>query len=131
MKNLDAGKDSHWNKDSLKIVVLIGIVTWISRYFYSAGFGLYEDDYAYISPAFGITVIQLKNSIAQAVLNLSPQGAPLRLIIPYMASFVGEQFGGLRAIYVIGFLVLVASAFLFYLLLRRVSTKLVPSMIEV
>ena len=45
--------------EAVAIFVLLGIVTWVSRYWYSARFGLYEDDYTIVPAAINMTGGQL------------------------------------------------------------------------
>lgn len=48
-----------------------------------------------------------------------PQGRPLGYFLPALFSATGDKLGGLHAIYMIGFTIVVLNSFLFYLILRR------------
>ena len=44
---------------SLRVLGLLGVVNWMAHFYLARGFGLYEDDYSFISPAIGMDLHQL------------------------------------------------------------------------
>ena len=106
------------NRQSLGAFTLMCIVNWMAHFYLARGFGLYEDDYSFISPAFGMDFHQLLAHIS-AMFARWPQGRPLGHSIPSLLSFVGYNLGGLYGLYIIAFFILSLNAFLVYILVKR------------
>ena len=104
------------NLDSLKILVLLAITTWIAHFWHSASFGLYEDDLGRFAGAMGMTWSQVWGV-------LQNQGRPLHEGPIYLFLFLGFKLGGLHVVYLIGYIILTVNAFLFYGLLKRLSNQ--------
>jgi hypothetical protein len=97
--------------------VLCGALVWLAQFHHLAGFGLYEDDYFFISQAMGKDATYLATRFVTAFTRL-PQGRPLGFFLPDLFSFVGDKLGGLATIYVLGFLIVTLNTWLAYRLLR-------------
>jgi hypothetical protein len=110
-----------WDKNSLKTLAFLALTIWVAHFFYFRYFGLYEDDYAYISEPLGWHLSDLLD-YAKVFVDW-PQGRPIGFFLPHLLSFIGAQLGGLHAIYIIGFVIVTLNAFLFYSLLKRVSSE--------
>jgi hypothetical protein len=109
--------------EAVAIFVLLAIVFWVSRYWYSARFGLYEDDYTIIPAAVNMTGGQLVSFIINYIVHLNGHARPLSNSFIYLFSFLGWKLGGLSGIYRIGFAIVTINAVLFYWLLRRLHNR--------
>ena len=96
--------------------MLCAALVWLAQFHHFADFGLYEDDYWFISEAMGKGPDYLLARLATAV--HMPQGRPFGFFLPDLLSWVGDKLGGLPAIYLLGFLVVSCNTFLCYRLLR-------------
>jgi hypothetical protein len=92
------------------------LLVFVAQFHRAAGFGLYEDDYFFISRAMGQDLPYLVDRLS--VFVTLPQGRPFGFFLPDLLSFVGDKLGGLGAIYVLGFCVVTLNTFLCYCLLR-------------
>ena len=127
LKNSDPslpGKSKLWNKHTLLELVFLVLILWVAHYFYFRSLGLYEDDYAQISPPLGWHLANLLSFLKW--IATWPQGRPLGFLLPSLLSFLGGKLGGLPTNYLFGFLVHTANAFLFYFLLKRIGSGTVP-----
>lgn len=95
---------------------LCAALAWLAQFHHYAQFGLYEDDYWFISQAMGKDPSYLLARL-QAALRM-PQGRPFGFFLPDLLSFVGDKLGGLPAIYLLGFVVVSLNTYLCYRLLR-------------
>jgi hypothetical protein len=98
-------------------LVAIAALAWLAQFHHFRDFGLYEDDYWFISEAMGRDPSYLVDRFVKAFTTL-PQGRPFGFFLPDLLSFVGDKFGGLAGIYLVGFLVVTLNTFLCYRLLR-------------
>jgi hypothetical protein len=104
-------------------VGLLAVVAAVSQFLHVRQFGLYEDDYFFIAQAMGKDPGYLAERLA--VFARWTQGRPIGFFLPDLLSWIGDKLGGLTAIYVLGFLVVVLNASLFYVLLRRRQSRTV------
>jgi len=109
-----------WNKNALSKPAFLALTIWVAHFFQFRGFGLYEDDYAFVSPSFGWNWNDLLIRTASDF-STWPQGRPLGFFLPHFFSFVGFQLGGLDGIYMIAFFIITLNACLFYALIKRVG----------
>ncbi|HEV7666698.1 MAG TPA: hypothetical protein VGQ62_24405 [Chloroflexota bacterium] len=98
-------------------LALCAALAWLAQFHHFREFGLYEDDYWFISEAMGQDPSYLARRFLTAVTGL-PQGRPLGFFLPDLLSFVGDKLGGLSAIYLLGFVVVSLNVFLCFRLLR-------------
>jgi hypothetical protein len=98
-------------------LALSAALVWLAQFHHLRDFGLYEDDYFFISEAMGKDASYLVSRFHTAF-TLLPQGRPFGFFLPDLFSFVGDKLGGLPAIYVLGFVVVSSNTFLCYWLLR-------------
>jgi hypothetical protein len=99
-------------------LVLSAALVWIAQFHHFRDFGLYEDDYWFVSEAMGKDPSYLVSRFQTAFTTL-PQGRPFGFFLPDLLSFIGDKLGGLPAIYLVGFAVVTLNAFLCYRLLRE------------
>ena len=102
---------------SLAALGLCALLVWLAQFHHLRDFGLYEDDYWFISQAMGKDPGWLLGRFQTAFTTL-PQGRPLGFFLPDLLSFVGDKLGGLTAIYLLGFAIVTLNTFLCYRLLR-------------
>jgi hypothetical protein len=98
-------------------LALSAVLVWTAQFHHFRDFGLYEDDYWFISKAMGQDVSYLLGRLHTAFTVL-PQGRPFGFFLPDLFSFIGDKLGGLAAIYVLGFVIVTLNTFLCYRLLR-------------
>jgi hypothetical protein len=98
-------------------LALCAALVWIAQFHHFRDFGLYEDDYWFVSEAMGKDPSYLASRFQTAFTTL-PQGRPFGFFLPDLLSFIGDKLGGLPAIYVLGFAVVTLNTFLCYRLLR-------------
>ncbi|HEX8967860.1 MAG TPA: hypothetical protein VF937_08280 [Chloroflexota bacterium] len=98
-------------------LALSAALVWIAQFHHFREFGLYEDDYWFISEAMGKDAAYLVGRFHTAFTTL-PQGRPFGFFLPDLFSFVGDKLGGLDGIYLLGFAVVTTNTFLCYRLLR-------------
>jgi hypothetical protein len=101
---------------------LLAATLWVSRYWYSAEFGLYEDDYTRTPRAMSASLPELAHLIGENFTRLSEHGKVLQAPLLDMFSFLGAQLGGLRGLYGLGFALTVLTVWLFYAWLRRLAS---------
>lgn len=120
MNNLSRHTLRLTDNNSLLALACLSLTIWVAHFFNFLHFGLYEDDYALISSMWRLPDF-LDNT--RSALVGWPQGRPIGFMLLGIFSFVGERLGGLHAIYLIGFVIITVNAFLFYILLRNISTE--------
>lgn len=98
-------------------LALIAALVWLAQFHHFRDFGLYEDDYWFISEAMGKNIDYLGRRFAIAFTTL-PQGRPFGFFLPDFFSFIGDKLGGLGGIYLLGFAIVILNTFLCYRLLR-------------
>ena len=98
-------------------LALSAILVWLAQFHHFLDFGLYEDDYWFISEAMGKDFSYVANRFHTAFTTL-PQGRPFGFFLPDLLSFIGDKLDGLPAIYLLGFAVVSLNTFLCYRLLR-------------
>jgi hypothetical protein len=103
--------------EALIALGLSAALVWIAQFHHFRDFGLYEDDYWFISEAMGKDPSYLASRFQTAFTSL-PQGRPFGFFLPDLLSFIGDKLGGLPAIYLLGFAVVTLNTFLCYRLLR-------------
>jgi hypothetical protein len=104
-------------RESVQVLGLLALVTSVATFLHLRQFGLYEDDYFFVGEVIG-------NDPAFLIQRLGyyaswPQGRPIGFFLPNFFSLVGYKLGGMHALYLLGFAIVLLNAFLFYILLRR------------
>lgn len=116
-----------WQKyHQLFIVILLLLLTWGSRFYYCSEFGLYSDDQYRIPLAMDWTwseFFQYIGAVPFVLINFEAQGRALHPTLIMSLSFLGEQMGGLQAIYWIGYTIVATNTLLFYFLLKRLTNQ--------
>ncbi len=104
-------------------LLLLSATVWAARFWHSGEFGLYEDDYTKIPWAMGMTWREVWHQVGEYFRTLGDNAKPLHAALIFLWSFAADKLGGLRAAYLLGFLVVASNSILFYLLLRRLSGR--------
>ena len=112
-------KSKTWSRNTLFELLFLALILWVAHYYFFHSFGLYEDDFAQISPPLGWHLYDILPFLRW--IATWPQGRPLGFSFPYLLAFLGGKLGGLSTIYIFGFLVHTTNAFLFYFLLKRIG----------
>ncbi len=104
-------------------VLLLACVVWVTRFWHSPAFGLYEDDYTKIPWAMSTTWGELWHQIGEYSRTLGDNAKPLHAALIFLFSYAGNRLGGLWGAYLLGFSIVAANCVLFYFLLRRISGR--------
>lgn len=107
------------------LLALLAIVTWAGRFFSSHQFGLYYEDWGRIPVAMAWSWSTWFSYLAQLpgwLLKAEFEGRPLHPAAIHTFAFLGQQLGGLSAIYWIGCGIAVLNTWLFYGLLKRITS---------
>src|SRR5689334_12397415 len=97
---------------SLALVLIAGLV-WLAQFHHFRDFGLYEDDYWFISEAMGKNWSYLAGRFVTVFTTL-PQGRPFGFFLPDLFSFIGDKLGGLTGIYLLGLIIVTLNTYLCY-----------------
>ena len=117
------GKRESQGLKILAIFILIAALIWVTRFWHSPQFGLYEDDYTRIPQALAMTGSDLWQIIIQAFRHFVDHGKPLHPTLIYSLALLGGRIGDLFGVYIIGYLIVTINAFLFYYLVKRISNQ--------
>ncbi len=98
--------------------VFLGLITWITHFYHFKSFGLYEDDYHRTTRAMAMGWLQFVKYLIE---QTREEGRPLHDGLIIFFSFLGNKIGGLSAIYIFGYLIVLLNVLLLYLLLKRLS----------
>jgi len=102
--------------------VVILLAALLSRYLYSADFGLYEDDYPRVIGGMEVSLTRVLHQMWEFLSGFQGQGRPLHPGFIRLFSHLGSLIGsGLHGVYLLAFLIFALNGFLLYLLLRRVT----------
>lgn len=104
-------------------LLVLSTSAWVCHFFWSAHFGLYEDDWWRIPLTADLPLRSFVTLLARLLLFRGGQGRPLHDSFIYLFSFVGWRLGGLIAMYVIAYLILALNTTLLYFLLGRISSS--------
>ncbi len=110
----------HW---VLLFLCLIALA-WVARYWFSSGFGLYEDDLTFIPGAIDSSFGEILRQIDANFSTIAEQGRPFMWSWVILLSHMGWQLGGLQGMYVLAFCVWAVNIGLFVWLLKRVQGEL-------
>ena len=111
-------KRLEWLRDPLALA----LVFWVARFWYSAHFGLYEDDFTYVAKGIAMNLDDLGKHIAYMMENYWANRPFLDLFI-HVFSYLGWKIGGLWGVYWIGYLLELVNVLLFYNLLKRLYDR--------
>lgn len=98
--------------------VTIPILIWITYFFSSNNFGLYEDDYHRIPPIMWMNNDELWSLF---IARIFAQGRPFHDGLILVFSLIGFKFNGLAGIYFIAYLIVTINCILFYFFLKKIS----------
>ena len=107
---------------------LIVLIVGVTRFLMLNNFGLYEDDWAFSGNAITNSFTQNLSGVVN-VFKTFWQGRPLHMTFILGLASLGGYLGSLKALYVIGFLILCLNALLFYSLLKKVFKETSISLI--
>jgi hypothetical protein len=110
-------------REVLAALALLTAVVWVARYWHSAHFGFYEDDYTLVTRAMASSWGEVWSFVTGLLLGFGGQGRPLQHSMVYLLSYVAGRLGGLPAAYWMGYCIVAANAILFYTLLRRLANN--------
>ncbi|MFZ6026465.1 MAG: hypothetical protein ACOYYS_02005 [Chloroflexota bacterium] len=108
---------------AVAVVLLLAIVFWVARYWRSAGFLLYEDDWMIVPQAVDFGTAETLRFIANYILQMRGHARPLSDSLIYLFSHLAGQAGGIWAIYLAGYAIQLLNIGLFYALLRRLAGR--------
>ena len=123
MSNSQLIKDRRIQKKTLLALFSLFALLWVGHFYFFRQLGLYEDDYALISPAFGWDNQDLLNYLRWTL--TWPQGRPGQYFFTGTLSMIAGQLGGLHTAFVIAFIIQATNASLFFLTESRIRIGLV------
>lgn len=103
--------------------IFLAILFWVARYWYSAAFGLYEDDLTIIPTAVSMKFIEILQYISNYIVHLYGHARPLSDSFIYFFSNIGWKISGIQGIYWIGYFITCSNILLFYWLIMRVAGR--------
>ncbi|HCF27336.1 MAG TPA: hypothetical protein DEV81_09075, partial [Cyanobacteria bacterium UBA11049] len=118
-----------FNSRSINPIVVLALfilITWTSRFYYFTQFGIYEDDHYRVPVAMAWNwseFWQFLSLLPSNLIQMNGQGRMLHPSLIQTFSFLGEQLGGLSAIYLFGFCIVATNTILFYYLLKRLYNQ--------
>ena len=95
---------------------------WISRFLFVNSFGFYEDDWHFIGTAITNDFEQNWSRLYNAYTTFF-QGRPLYITFVTVFPMLAAKLGGIRTLYIIGFLILSVNACLLYKTLKKVINQ--------
>jgi hypothetical protein len=111
----------HERSQAIVSISLFLATIWLSHFYQSRSFGLYEDDYSRIPQAIGMSLSDLFNLLKYLFTEYVGQGRPLHLASIFTNAHLGSKIAGIWGIYIFGYGIFALAAILFYLLLRRIA----------
>jgi hypothetical protein len=93
------------------------MITFASHFLYFNSFGLYEDDYSVVGTQINTDFKGVLTRF-QAAFKTWPWGRPLAFSLPALLTYIGVKLGGLKTIYIIGFIIIWINASLTYKLVN-------------
>jgi hypothetical protein len=104
-------------------IVFLAAIFCVARYFFSAQFGLYEDDLTRIPGAVSLDLAGIWDHLV-FLMTRYYANRPLHEGFIYVFSWLGWQANGLWGAYWVGYLITVGNLVLFYLLLVKIHSRL-------
>ena len=105
------------------VVVILILAVWLARFWYSADFGVYEDDPPRVVPAIEGPWSKIFGLIWTIVSGFGGQGRPLCPSFIYAFSYWSGRVAGLQGAYWLGALIVSFNAVLLYSLLKKVTGR--------
>ncbi len=102
---------------SLIVIFLLTIITWIAHFWHFETLGLYADDYNYIVEPMRITFPEFSNLIKTTFSTFS-QGRVIGFSLLYLSAFLAGHLGGLKLLYIIAYMFALINNLLFYIFLK-------------
>jgi len=103
------------------IPLLLVCTLWVARYWRSADFGWYEDDWTIAPRAAQMSGGEVLGFVGDYIVHLYGHARPLSDSLIYIFSHLGWKVGGMWGAYWVGFAIEALNALLFYVLLRRLA----------
>lgn len=104
-------------------IVFLAAIFWAAHYFYSAQFGLYEDDLTRIPEAISMSLAGIWDHLV-FLMTRYYANRPLHEGFIYILSWLGWQVNDLWGAYWVGYLITIGNLVLFYLLLVKIHSRL-------
>ena len=104
-------------------ITFLAAIFWVTRYFFSSQFGLYEDDITRIPDAFSMRLVEVWEHLVFLMARYYAN-RPLHEGFIYALSWLGWRVNGLWGTYWVGFFITVVNIALFYHLLRKIHSRL-------
>ncbi|NJL22600.1 MAG: hypothetical protein HC895_20165 [Leptolyngbyaceae cyanobacterium SM1_3_5] len=107
------------------VPLVLAIVVWAAHFYHYQQFSLYYEDYSRIPTAMQWEWSQIWEfwaEIPEAIIEAEFEGRPLHPGLIRLLARLGEQLGGLPAIYRVAYAINLLNVLLFYKLIQR-STR--------
>ncbi len=96
------------------------VLTWMAHFLLAKDFGLYEDDWGFVATGIVNDFHHNWNLLYSAITSFW-QGRPLHMALLIFIPFWGAKFGGIQALYIIGFIILGLNTCLWFAFVRRLT----------
>lgn len=108
--------------DRWRVIILLGLTTFVAHFLLLTQFGLYEDDYFYTLPAFDWSWHDLWPQFRDAILH-PIQGRPLNHAVRRVLFFLSIHQGGLQLAYLVSWAMVAVNATLLYRFARQTLSQ--------
>lgn len=104
--------------DFVRPIFVLATLLFVGNFLMARLFGLYDDDFIFVMPAFTWSSSEAWSQITNAFRHW-PQGRPVAFGLTYLLSYLSAQASSLGMGYLIGFAIILLNAFLLHQLARR------------
>jgi len=105
--------------ESIIVILMLAIVTWIAHFQHFNELGLYEDDYNVIMSTMEMQFPEFSALIKKTVLTFF-QGRVVGFLILYSTAFISGHFIGLKLMYLFVYAFALTNNILFYFFAKRI-----------
>ncbi len=106
----------------VEIGLVLAVLVFVGNYLYVSDFGVYEDDYIFVTPGFLWRGRDALNVCLDA-LRRWPQGRPVGFALTYLLSYLTGRFDSLTPGYLAGYAIQWVNAALFFALASRFVSR--------
>jgi hypothetical protein len=107
---------------NMLVALVFALVVWVAHFYDYRQFSLYYEDYARIPTAMQWNWSQLWDfwvNIPESIIKAEYEGRPFHPGLILLFAYLGDQLGGLSAIYILAYAINLLGVSLFYSLMRR------------
>ena len=110
-------------KEALLIYSTLLAVTFVAYFFWFNKFGLYEDDFVFISRSVNADFSEFLRSL-KWIFTDNPEGRIIGFLLPHMSAYALYNIAGIPAIYLFGWIIVSTNGFLLFQLMKKIFPSL-------